>query len=49
MKKLFCTASRAFDQVKVTWSLLAEKQVAESFASIAAERPAAAIPWVRTG
>jgi toxin ParE1/3/4 len=31
--------------VKVTWSPLAEEQVADSFAYIAAERPAAAVRW----
>jgi toxin ParE1/3/4 len=31
--------------VKVTWAPLAEEQVADAFAYIAAERPAAALRW----
>jgi plasmid stabilization system protein ParE len=31
--------------VKVTWAPLAEEQVAEAFAYIAVERPAAALRW----
>lgn len=31
--------------MKVTWAPLAEQQVAEAFAYIAAERPAAALKW----